>query len=259
MKIFANAPAFWRDRFQASAIHLGLSGVVATLAGLLVFAVWYPYPYRELSGGRELFLLVVSVDVILGPLITLAVFNRAKSWKVLRRDLSVIALIQLAALGYGLWTVFVARPVHMVYEIDRFRVVHAIEIDPAMLAKARTDINPMPLLGPTLVAMRPFQSEQERMDATMEALQGSALGARADFWEPYENAKTEVLKAAKPVAFLLKHLPLQAPKIEQAIKDTGRTVDSLVYLPLAGRKEYWTALLDSSTAQIVATIPIDPY
>ena len=45
---------------------------------LLVFAVWYPYPYREISGGRDLFLLVVAVDVVLGPLITFAVFNRAK-------------------------------------------------------------------------------------------------------------------------------------------------------------------------------------
>lgn len=259
MKMFADAPAFWRDRFQASAIHLGLSAVVALMAGLLVFAVWYPYPYRELSGGRELFLLVVTVDVILGPLITLAVFNRTKPWSELRRDLSIVALIQLAALGYGLWTVFVARPVHMVFEIDRFRVVHAIEINPELLAKTRSDINPMPLLGPTLVAMRPFAGEQERMDATMAALQGSPLGARADFWEPYENAKAEVLKEAKPITFLLKHLPSKAPQIEQAIKETGRTADSLVYLPLAGRKDYWTVLLDRSTAQIVATIPVDPY
>ena len=41
--------------------------------------------------------------------------------------IAVVALIQLVALGYGLWTVFIARPVHLVFEIDRFRVVHAIE------------------------------------------------------------------------------------------------------------------------------------
>jgi hypothetical protein len=50
------------------------------VAAALVFGVWYPYPYREISGGRELFLIVVTVDVIWGHCITLAVFNRTKPW-----------------------------------------------------------------------------------------------------------------------------------------------------------------------------------
>ena len=83
--MFSNASAFWRDRLKASGIHLILSLVVAALSALLVFGIWYPYPYREISGGRELFLLVVTVDVILGPLITLAIFDRSKGWPVLRR------------------------------------------------------------------------------------------------------------------------------------------------------------------------------
>ena len=87
-------PFLGRDRFQASGIHLGLSLVIALLAAALVFGLWYPYPYREISGGRELFLIVVAVDVIVGPLITFAVFNRTKPWPELRRDLAIVALMQ---------------------------------------------------------------------------------------------------------------------------------------------------------------------
>ena len=76
MTTLSTSPSFWSDRLKASGIHLILSLIIAALAALLVFGIWYPYPYREISGGRELFLLVVSVVVILGPLITLAVFNR---------------------------------------------------------------------------------------------------------------------------------------------------------------------------------------
>ena len=65
----------WKSKFKTAGIHLGLSLGLAVLAALLVFYIWYPYPYREISGGRELFLLVVAVDVILGPLITLSVSN----------------------------------------------------------------------------------------------------------------------------------------------------------------------------------------
>ena len=165
---------FWRDRLKASAIHLGLSLFIALLAALLVFGIWYPFPYREISGGRELFLLVVSVDVILGPLITLAVFNRSKPLGELRRDLATVVLIQLAALGYGLWTVSVARPVHLVFEIDRFRVVHAIDIAPELLEKTPLDVVALPVTGPTLLAVRPFRDQQENFDATMAALHNAS-------------------------------------------------------------------------------------
>src|SRR3990167_10424323 len=122
MQLTLNSYAFWRDRLKASGIHFLISLTIAALAGALVFGVWYPYPYREISGGRELFLILVTVDVILGPLITLAVFNRVKAWPVLRRDLLVVAFLQLAALGYRLWTVSLARPVHIVFEVDRLSV-----------------------------------------------------------------------------------------------------------------------------------------
>ena len=78
----------WAERLKAAGIHLGLSLVVALLAAGLVFGLWYPMPFREISGGRELFLLIVAVDVVIGPVITLAVFDRRKRWRELRRDLA---------------------------------------------------------------------------------------------------------------------------------------------------------------------------
>ena len=60
-KVHHTAGFDWRSRFRAASIHLALSALVAALAALLVFAIWYPYPYREISSGRELFMLVVTV------------------------------------------------------------------------------------------------------------------------------------------------------------------------------------------------------
>src|SRR3569832_471507 len=100
-----------KERLKASGLHLAISLCIASAAALLVFTVWYPYPYREVSGGRELFVILTSVYVVLGPLITLAIFNRRESVRELTLDLSLVAMIQLAALAYGLWTDAVARPV----------------------------------------------------------------------------------------------------------------------------------------------------
>jgi hypothetical protein len=259
MRMFSSQPSFWRDRFQASAVHFVLSLGIAALAALLVFGIWYPYPYREISGGRELFLLMVTVDAILGPLITLAVFNRAKPWSELWRDLAVVAALQFAALGYGLWTVYVARPVHMVFEYDRFRVVHAIDVVPELLAQTLPGITALPLTGPTLLALRPFKDGQEKMDATMAALQGLTLSFRPDLWQPYAQSVPEVLQVAKPVSELKVRFTREAAEIDRVLTQAGRTPQNTVYVPLAGRNAFWTVFLDALTAQVVATMPLDSF
>ena len=115
-----------KTRFRAAGVHLGLSALVALLAGAVVFGLWYPYPYRVISGGQSLFWLVVTVDLVLGPLLTWIVFDRRKPRAELVRDVSVIALLQLSALVYGLVSVYQARPVYLVHEVDRFRVTHRV-------------------------------------------------------------------------------------------------------------------------------------
>jgi hypothetical protein len=250
---------FWRDRLRASAIHLGISLSIAALAALLVFGVWYPYPYREISGGRELFLIVVTVDVILGPLITLAVFNRRKPWTELRRDLAFVGLIQLSALAYGLWTVAIARPVHLVFEIDRFRVVHAIDVEPELLNRAPLGINVMPWTGPTLLSVRRFKDSNESAEATMAALQGVNIGSRPDLWQSYAAGVSDVLKVARPVAGLKTRFPKQADEIEAVLQKASKAPETLMFVPMAGRKAFWTVFVDPVTADVVATMPLDSF
>ena len=248
-----------KDRLGASGIHLGISLCVAVFAAALVFGLWYPYPYGEISGGRELFFLVVAVDVIMGPLITLAIFNRAKPRRELLIDFTVVGLLQLAALGYGLWTVFAARPVHLVFEYSRMSVVHAIDVDADLLAKAPTSLQKLPVTGPTVIALRPFKNPAEQFDATMAAFEGFPLAARSDLWQAYEPVRADVLKEAKPVAELRARFSNQAAQIDLAIAATGRPVTDLRYLPLLSRKTAWTVLLDTTTAEPLGYLPLDSF
>lgn len=253
-------PAFdLPGRLRAGGIHLGISLVVAAAAAAAVFGLWYPHPYREISGGRELFVLLVSVDVVLGPLLTLAIFNRAKPRAELRRDLGVVAALQLAALVYGLWTVAVARPVHLVFEIDRLRVVHALDVPVELMPRVPPGITALPWTGPTLLAVRPFTSEQEKLDATIAALQGLSLSARPDLWQGYEDARPAVLAAARPVTDLLKRFPAQAAEVDKVLREANLAREQAVYLPMVGRKSFWTAFLDARSAQVLAFLPIDSF
>lgn len=250
----------WRERLRAAAIHLAISGGIAVVAAILVFAWWYPYPYRVVSGGSELFELVVSVDVIMGPLITFAIFDRAKPRSELRRDLALVGLLQLAALCYGLWTVQLARPVHLVFEVDRFRVVHRVDIPQDLEARTPAGIQLAPLSGPTLLAVRPFHSEQERLDATMVALRGVQLGARPDLWQSYDAARQRVLRAAKPATQLKSRFPQAAAQIDAALQQGNHDAAHASYLPLVGRKaRAWTVLLDATTADVIGYLPLDSF
>ena len=85
-----------------------LSFAVATAVLAFMLSLWYPGPLFEAAGGDRLVFILVAVDVTLGPLITLVIFKAGK--KGLKFDLAVIASLQLAALVYGMHTVYVARP-----------------------------------------------------------------------------------------------------------------------------------------------------
>lgn len=249
----------WKGHLLASGIHLAISLCIAALAAALVFGLWYPYPYREISGGRSLFMLVVGVDVIMGPLITLIIFNRAKRRREMVTDFTVVGLLQIAALTYGLWAVFVARPVHLVFEYSRMTVVHAVDIDDRMLARAPVGLRTLPVTGPTPIALRPFRDSSEQFDATMAALEGAPLAARSDLWQPYANSKTEILRVARPVSQLLERFESQRGAIDSAIIATGKTPEKLVSLPLVGRGNAWTVLLDADSAQPVGYVPVDSF
>ncbi len=251
--------SLWKAKFRALLIHLSLSVLIAALAAALVFWLWYPMPFRALSGGGELFVLVAVVDVVIGPLVTLVVFNPAKSRREKWLDFSVIGALQLAALGYGLAVIHEARPVHAVFEYNRFRVVHANEIAPESLARTPAGITALPLTGPTWLSLRPLVGG-EVLEYTLQAMGGVPIAARPELWQPYSAGREAMLAAARPATDLVGRFPQAASAIEQAIAQSGRRADALKYLPIQGRKDVvWTVLLDAGTAAVAGFIALDPF
>lgn len=246
---------------MAAGVHLGASLAVALLAAALVFEVWYPYPYREISGGRELFLLLIAVDVAMGPLLTLATFDRKKSIKVLRRDLTIIGLLQIAALAYGLWTMMLARPVHLVFELDRFRVVHAVDVPPESLPQAFAEFQRLPFTGPTLLSVREFKDSKESFDATMAAVQGSALSAQPALWQSYRRAQAQIIQTSRPLSELKTRFPGRVAEIDAALRTElqSHPVDVIGYVPMVGRQTFWTVFIDTKTAEVIGFVPIDSF
>lgn len=238
-------PRRFRVAAWAASIHLWCSIAVALLAAVLVFKLWYPFPYRELSGGRELFLLVVGVDVVCGPLLTLVLFNPAKPRAELWRDLGLVALIQLGALGYGLGTVWEVRPLFLVQEIDRFKVIAAPDLNAAALAVLPAALQPRWWSGPLTVAIRNPKDERERKTVLFESLQGGRdYAERPEFYLPYEGAAAlKSLQRAKPLAVFLQKQPSQQIPANALAAEKGVNIAQWMYLPVMARQD-WVAVLD---------------
>ena len=236
----------FRRRARAAGLHLLISAAVAAAAAALVFGVWFPGIYRQVAGGRDLFVLVISVDIVLGPLLTFAVFNLKKGWPHLRRDLAVIGAIQLAALAYGLVTVYGARPVAMVFESDRFRVVTVAQIEMQELPQARPEYRQLPLTGPWLLGARAPAPGDEANDALFKGLRGIDRAQRPSFWQPYADSTAEVLARARPLAALLAKYPALAGNVNAELQSLKVDETSAKFLPLMGRGGDWVAILDSA-------------
>jgi hypothetical protein len=247
----------WRSRCRAAAVHLALSMVVAAMAGVLVFALWYPGPFRDLAGGRDLFFLVTSVDVVLGPLLTFTVFNLAKGWKHLRRDLAVIGLLQALALAYGLHTVFIVRPVAMVFEVDRFQLVTANDVAVDELPKALAAYRELPLTGPLLLGARQAEAGAERNDALFQGLAGKDVAVRPLFWQPYEQARSRALERARPMGALLEHYPARAAEARERLAAMKADPATSRFLPAMGRTP-WIGVLDPF-GNLLGYMPFDGF
>lgn len=247
-------------RWKPAAVHLLCSALVLLVLASAVFLVWYPPPFASLSGGLTLFGILALVDVVLGPLGTFVASNPRKSRREWRRDVAMIVALQLIAMAYGLWTVYQARPVYLAFEIDRLRVVHAVDVPAQLMNHAPAHLQRLPLLGPELVAVRPFKDQNERMEMTLTALQGLDIGARPDMWMDFDDAVLAVRSAAQPVSKLMARVDASArARLQDAVERTGVAADRLVYLPLVSRTEAWTALLDPVSGRPLAYAAVDAF
>ena len=246
-------------RLKAACIHLLASGLVAAVAAALVFLVWYPAPFATLAGGASLFLLIVSVDVVLGPALTAVVASPGKGRAELMRDLAVIVMLQLAAFGYGLYTIAMARPIALVFEIDRFRVVTAADIESASLAEAPPALQTLPWTGPRQIAAIKPTDPAEQMKATELGLAGFDLSMQPKYWREYAPLADAAWRAARPVPLLLAKYPQLASEVARIAEEAGLPAQALRFLPLMSRRESWVTLVAEPGARVVGYLPMDGF
>lgn len=241
-----------KEKLTAAVIHGFISLLVGLLAAFIVFYIWYPSPLDQISKGANLFLLVLGVEICLGPLMSLVIYNTNKPRSELVRDYCIIGVIQLAALFYGLYSVALSRPVYLVFYKDRVDVISAVELVDSDMSKASDPYNKLPWFGPKWVCIEEPKDSVEKNDLLFSALDGKD----AQYFPKYyrECIEGEILDGVYDRAAAVETKTLDEKMIDSIVSATDYK-----WLPFVSRFENWVLVYPEADVNKPVYINEDPF
>lgn len=190
--------------------HLSISILLALIIIAWVFLIWYPQPLAQAVGVTHIFLMMVAIDVVLGPVLGFVVYKEGK--KTLKFDLVVIILIQLSALSYGLYSIAQGRPVWLVYNVDRFELVRNNEIIETN-TQTQAQFKTPSWFSPKFAAVQIAKNNDERSKNMFEELLGGvSLAQRPERYVSLAQVKLQIQKRAQNLNELKKYNSKQQVK-----------------------------------------------
>ena len=246
------------NRWKAATIHLSISIVLATSIGALLYFLWFPPPYFVAAGASRLIIVLMGVDIGIGPLLTLIVVSPRKSRKLLKLDLSIIAALQAIAFAYGVHVIAAARPVFVVAAVDRLELVSADDLADADLAQgSQPEFRTRSWTGPILVGVLPEKGSEGIKIAEQTLNGGKDFDQLPKFYLPYDQVVDKLMRRAKPLSQLKNVNAYQRKQLEQLQAGTERKL--LLALPLERGEHDYTAIMSPETRRPMLILPIDPW
>ena len=239
-------------RLKFFLIHLSISLIIALSVVGLVFFAWYPTPLVTAVGVTQIFLMMLSIDVIVGPLLGLLVYKEGK--KTLKFDLSIIVAIQISALCYGLYSIEQGRPAWLVYNVDRFELVRKNEIANQNINQAPPQFRYPSWLKPQFVATEFAKDAKQRSDDMFtEVLGGISLAQKPQRYVDFSKAKEKVQKRAQKLELLQQYN--NKTDVEKIL---SKYPQATAFLPMKASVIDMTVLIDSQ-GDVVKIVDLRPW
>ena len=236
-------------KLKAFSWHLLASITIAIISLAIVLLVWYPQPLYQATGVGKIFLVMLGIDVVLGPLLTFIVYKPKK--KTLKFDLAVIILLQLTAFAYGFYHIYDGRPAWIVYNVDRFDLVKNNEIDSRKLKNALPEYQKVSNSGPKYIAAVIPTDDREISQQILfdEVGYGIAPSQRPELYQPLDTIDALLVTKSKPIEELYNY-------------NDKSDVDNILskyptatrYLPLKASAINMVVLIDKTEADKVVNI-----
>jgi len=162
----------------------------------MVFS-WFPGNLFFMEGGWEGLKIIAPIDLVLGPALTLIFYRPWK--KNVKFDMSVIVLLQVVALGYGVFTAHGQRTAVIAFADNRFETVSFNEFKEAQrinMEKGRPFKSLEELGGkmPVIVYAEQFTGEEFRQHFADTLNGGLELRERSDRYRLLDTLTDELEK-----------------------------------------------------------------
>ncbi|MFT5084036.1 MAG: hypothetical protein ACI9Y1_002088 [Lentisphaeria bacterium] len=176
------------SRWAAFALHLIASFLLFLVLTAYIAYFWFPDPFMP-AGGWEGLKIIFAVDMVIGPTLTLIVYNVKK--KNIAFDLSVIAAFQMVCLIAGMAQVHKERIVLQVFTEKGLHLISARQLAdnsiPLRLAHS------FPGSSPKALALNLPNNSLAFVNSRMLSMlnKGLALEFRTDLYLPLKDLPKE--------------------------------------------------------------------
>jgi hypothetical protein len=249
-------------RFKAFGLHLLGSAIVLTLVLGGLYLGWYRWPGWYLTDVAHVALIFGSVDLTLGPLVTLIIANPGKPRRELARDIAVIVAVQLTALVYGAVTLWNGRPLYYTFSVDRLEIVQASQLKLEEIATARKqnpDFAPDWQSMPRWVWVPLPQDAEESARIATAVMTGSGpdIIEMPRYFKSWDQGLPSLRKQLKTVDQLAIFSKGQRQTLKERMARLGLATDQPNTLFLSGHLQPVLAVFDQSNLRIKAFIRAD--
>ena len=244
-------------RLKAFSLHLLSSATVLTLILGSLYLGWYHWPGWHLTDVTQVVLVMVCVDVVLGPTLTFIIANQKKSRRELTRDIGIIVAVQLCALIYGSVSLWNGRPLYYAFSESVLQLVQAYDIEDAEADAGRRQ---NPALAPHWYSLprwiwAPLPEDPE---ATQKIVASAVSGgddviSMPKYFKPWEDGLPSLRKQLKKVDDVGYFDKNEKKKLKERMRVAGLPDDQLNTMPFTGRGHPLLAVFDPVTLRITGT------
>ena len=233
--------------------HLLISFFIALVVVGVVFFIWYPSPLAKAVGVTHIFLMMLAIDVIVGPLLGLLVYKEGK--KTLKFDLGVIIAVQISALCYGLYSIEQGRPAWLVFYADRFELIRKNDLLLENIDQAKKQFQQVSWAKPQFVAIKTITNTQQHQDDIFtEVMGGVSLAQKPERYVDFVQAKSQLQQRAKN----LKELN-QYNNAKQVDRILSKYPQATGFVPLKANTVDMTVLINKEKGEVIKIVDLRPW
>lgn len=228
------SPSLIKSKLKAVGIHFGISSVIFLILAYFIIFRWYPLPYFTAEGGWHGIRIIALVDLVLGPLMTLIIFNANKSIREIRFDLGIIAMLQISVLIWGIYTVQNERPAAVIHWDGAFYTVPAKSFKEQGISLDKLDqfSDGRP---PLIHAHRSTDIDTLHEVLRLSTEENLAPFEQFHLYRPFKENRQEIFAHQVNIHEIIHHNEEMEYELERFLNQSNGRIEDYIYMPLNAR------------------------